>query len=128
MFLWLGEQLFGVYGPFRLFTSYLFLAGVGTALSGLLTWWLLAAAYRLAGTIDGALSELGKAAALWERAGAAERAAGAALLAAEIAWQGRKVDETREQRGDRRSDLRERHLRQELTVDEQARGPVAHRR
>ncbi|MBT3602652.1 MAG: phospho-N-acetylmuramoyl-pentapeptide-transferase, partial [Candidatus Latescibacteria bacterium] len=41
MFLWLGEQLFGVYGPFRLFTSYLFLAGVGTALSALLTWWLL---------------------------------------------------------------------------------------
>ena len=41
MFLWLGEQLFGVYGPFRLFTSYLFLAGLGTALSALLTWWLL---------------------------------------------------------------------------------------
>jgi phospho-N-acetylmuramoyl-pentapeptide-transferase len=39
--LWLGEQLFGVYGPFRLFTSYLFLAGLGTALSALLTWWLL---------------------------------------------------------------------------------------
>ncbi|MDA0710082.1 MAG: phospho-N-acetylmuramoyl-pentapeptide-transferase [bacterium] len=41
MLLWLGEQLFGVYGPFRLFTSYLFLAGLGTALSALLTWWLL---------------------------------------------------------------------------------------
>lgn len=41
MFYWLGEQLFGVYGPFRLFTSYLFLGGVGCALSVILTWWLL---------------------------------------------------------------------------------------
>lgn len=41
MFYWLGEQLFNVYGPFRLFTSYLFLGGVGTALAAFLTWWLL---------------------------------------------------------------------------------------
>ena len=38
---WLGEQLFVIYGPFRLFMSYLFLGGVGTALACVLTWWLL---------------------------------------------------------------------------------------
>ena len=38
---WVGEQLFGVYGPFRLFLSYLFLGGVGSALACGFTWWLL---------------------------------------------------------------------------------------
>ncbi len=37
----LGEQLAGLFGPFRLLTSYIFLAGLGTALGALLTWWLL---------------------------------------------------------------------------------------
>lgn len=37
----LGEWLQTLYGPFRLFTSSFFLAGVGTALAALLTWWLL---------------------------------------------------------------------------------------
>ena len=38
---WLGERLSEIYGPFRLLTSYLFLAGLGTALATLLTWRLL---------------------------------------------------------------------------------------
>lgn len=38
---WLGEYLTQVFGPFRLFTSYLFLAGIGAALSALATWYLL---------------------------------------------------------------------------------------
>lgn len=38
---WLGEHLVQLYGPFRLFTSYLFLASVGTALATLATLVLL---------------------------------------------------------------------------------------
>ena len=38
---WLGNLLIPVYGPFRLLTSYLFLAGTGTALAALSTWFLL---------------------------------------------------------------------------------------
>ena len=41
MFYWLGEQLLDVYGPFRLFTSYLFLVSAGAALACAITWWLL---------------------------------------------------------------------------------------
>ena len=41
MFYWLGERLLDVYGPFRLFTSYLFLVGAGTAIACAVTWWLL---------------------------------------------------------------------------------------
>ena len=41
MFPWLGEHLVEVYGPFRLLTSYLFLAGTGAALAAVLTWFLL---------------------------------------------------------------------------------------
>lgn len=37
----LGQQLADLFGPFRLLTSYVFLAGLGTALAALLTWWLL---------------------------------------------------------------------------------------
>lgn len=38
---WIGQYLEQVYGPFRLFNSYLFLAGLGTALAAILTWYLL---------------------------------------------------------------------------------------
>ena len=38
---WLGQSLTEFFGPFRLFTSYLFLAGFGTALVALITGWLL---------------------------------------------------------------------------------------
>ncbi len=38
---WLGSHLVQFFGPFRLFTSYLFLATVGTALSATATWYLL---------------------------------------------------------------------------------------
>lgn len=41
MLFWLGERLSEFYGPFRLLTSYLFLAGLGTALATLLTWLML---------------------------------------------------------------------------------------
>ncbi len=41
MLYWLGEQLLDIYGPFRLFTSYLFLGGAGAALACAFTWWLL---------------------------------------------------------------------------------------
>ena len=37
----LGQLLAEVAGPFRLFTSYIFLAGLGTALGALVTWWIL---------------------------------------------------------------------------------------
>jgi phospho-N-acetylmuramoyl-pentapeptide-transferase len=38
---WLGQQLIDFFGPFRLFTSYLFLASIGAALAALATWYLL---------------------------------------------------------------------------------------
>lgn len=38
---WLGEQLITVFGPFRLFTSFLFLAGTGSAFTAVVTWYLL---------------------------------------------------------------------------------------
>jgi phospho-N-acetylmuramoyl-pentapeptide-transferase len=38
---WLGQQLVEFYGPFRLFTSYLFLTGFGTATAAALSWFLL---------------------------------------------------------------------------------------
>jgi phospho-N-acetylmuramoyl-pentapeptide-transferase len=38
---WLGQQLVGFYGPFRLLTSYLFLTGFGTATAAALSWFLL---------------------------------------------------------------------------------------
>lgn len=37
----LGQLLSEVAGPFRLLTSYIFLAGLGTALGAITTWWLL---------------------------------------------------------------------------------------
>jgi len=38
---YLGNVLADSIGPFRLLASYIFLAGLGTALAALLTWWLL---------------------------------------------------------------------------------------
>jgi len=38
MFPWLGDYLLTLYGPFRLLTSYLFLAGLGTALAAGAPW------------------------------------------------------------------------------------------
>jgi phospho-N-acetylmuramoyl-pentapeptide-transferase len=38
---YLGDYLSVMAGPFRLFTSYIFLAGLGTALGAIATWWLL---------------------------------------------------------------------------------------
>lgn len=38
---WIGHNFSEVYGPLRLFTSYLFLGGLGTALCAILTWSLL---------------------------------------------------------------------------------------
>ena len=46
MLYWLGQELSGVYGPFRLLTSYLFLGGLGTAIAALLTWVLLPRLWR----------------------------------------------------------------------------------
>ncbi|MBN1937929.1 MAG: phospho-N-acetylmuramoyl-pentapeptide-transferase [Anaerolineae bacterium] len=43
---WLGHSLESVFGPFRLFYSYLFLTGFGAALSALLTWLLLPRLWR----------------------------------------------------------------------------------
>lgn len=41
MLYYLGQFLSELAGPFRLFTSYIFLAGLGTALAAVMTWWLL---------------------------------------------------------------------------------------
>jgi phospho-N-acetylmuramoyl-pentapeptide-transferase len=38
---WLGEYLSTFYGPFRLLSSYLFLAGLGVAMAAFATWYLL---------------------------------------------------------------------------------------
>lgn len=38
---WLGEQIVEIFGPFRLLTSYLFLASLGTAAAAIATWYLL---------------------------------------------------------------------------------------
>ncbi len=56
---------------------------------------LLAAALRAEGQLESALKEAGRAVRVAQRAGEAEEGAAAALLAAEIAWQGRKVEQTR---------------------------------
>jgi phospho-N-acetylmuramoyl-pentapeptide-transferase len=46
LFPWLGPQLVEFFGPFRLLTSYLFLAGVGTAMAAVFTWYLLPKLWR----------------------------------------------------------------------------------
>jgi phospho-N-acetylmuramoyl-pentapeptide-transferase len=38
---WLGEKLITFFGPFRLFTSYLFLIGLGVLIAAITTWYLL---------------------------------------------------------------------------------------
>src|SRR4029453_18862536 len=55
---------------------------------------LLAQANRLSGDIDGALAEAEGAVRVFEREGHERRVVGALMLAAEGAWQGRRVDET----------------------------------
>jgi phospho-N-acetylmuramoyl-pentapeptide-transferase len=52
---WLGQQLSEIYGPFRLLTSNLFLAGLGTALAAWLTWFLLPRLWPLLPTDQGRL-------------------------------------------------------------------------
>lgn len=47
MLYYLGLHLADVFGPFRLFTSYIFLAGVGSALAALATWWILPRTWHL---------------------------------------------------------------------------------
>ena len=55
---------------------------------------LLAQAYRAAGDVEAALKEAESAARIFERQGNKARAVNALLLAAETAWQARKVEET----------------------------------
>ncbi len=50
---WLGHYLVNLYGPFRLLMSYLFLAGMGTALAAGLTWLLLPRLWRYLPTDGG---------------------------------------------------------------------------
>ena len=47
MLYFLGQALADVAGPFRLLVSHIFLAGLGTALGALMTWWLLPRFWRL---------------------------------------------------------------------------------
>ncbi len=56
---WLGQRLTEFYGPFRLLTSYLFLAGIGTALAAGLTWWLLPRLWHLLPTDGGRVYAIG---------------------------------------------------------------------
>src|SRR5207244_7496754 len=56
---------------------------------------LLAQGQRLAGNADGALREAEAAVAVFEEQQQLGRAAGAILLAAETAWQSRRIDEAR---------------------------------
>jgi peptide/nickel transport system substrate-binding protein/oligopeptide transport system substrate-binding protein len=56
---------------------------------------LLAEAHRMAGSGDGALREAETAVKVFEREKRTERAVAATLFAAETAWQGRRVEETR---------------------------------
>ena len=53
MLYWLGQQLTGFYGPFRLLTSYLFLAGAGVAVATVATWVLLPRLWHLLPTDKG---------------------------------------------------------------------------
>ncbi len=57
---------------------------------------VLAGAYRIQGNLTDALREAERGAAIFEREGQASQELRAAVMAAEIAWDGRKVDETRQ--------------------------------
>jgi phospho-N-acetylmuramoyl-pentapeptide-transferase len=50
---YLGEYLSETVGPFLLFTSYIFLVGIGTALGAIATWWLLPKMWHLLPTDRG---------------------------------------------------------------------------
>lgn len=56
---WLGQYLQQFYGPFRLFDSYLFLAGLGTALGAVATWFLLPRLWRYLPTDQGRAHAVG---------------------------------------------------------------------
>jgi phospho-N-acetylmuramoyl-pentapeptide-transferase len=56
---WLGQYLAGIYGPFRLLTSYLFMATLGTAVAGLGTWYLLPRLWRHLPTDQGRAHAVG---------------------------------------------------------------------
>ncbi len=53
MLYFLGEYLATFAGPFRLLSSYIFLAGLGTALGAISTWWLLPRYWRMLPTDRG---------------------------------------------------------------------------
>ncbi|MFP6805893.1 MAG: hypothetical protein VB957_01660 [Pseudomonadales bacterium] len=53
MLYYLGEYLSETVGPFLLFTSYIFLVGLGTALGAIATWWLLPKMWHLLPTDRG---------------------------------------------------------------------------
>lgn len=53
MLYYLGELLADVAGPFRLFSSYIFLAGLGTATGAIATWWWLPKLWQLLPTDRG---------------------------------------------------------------------------
>lgn len=53
MLYYLGEYLSETVGPFLLFTSYIFLVGIGTALGAIATWWLLPKMWHLLPTDRG---------------------------------------------------------------------------
>lgn len=59
MLFWLGQILMEVYGPFRLLTSYLFLAGAGTATAALATWYILPRVWRFLPTDRGRTHAVG---------------------------------------------------------------------
>ena len=56
---------------------------------------LLAAGYRMTGNINEALAELEEAVTIFEREKSPSNALNAIMAAAEIAWQGRKIEDTR---------------------------------
>ncbi len=56
---------------------------------------LLASAFRFVGQVDAAIREAGEAARVFEREGLADRIVSAQLLAAETAWQERRMEEAR---------------------------------
>lgn len=70
MLYWLGARLTEFFGPFRLFTSYLFLAGVGAALAGLLTWVILPKLWHLLPADQGRAHAVGAQASKGKPAGA----------------------------------------------------------
>ncbi len=59
MLFWLGQELSDVWGPFRLLTSYLFLAGSGAATAAALTWILLPKIWGLLPTDQGRAHAVG---------------------------------------------------------------------